>query len=119
MEVSAVGIPAYAGADILAVRHAQLVQEDLLAPFKNPPVVNLEPIPTTLVRWTVADIDETLKKAGWFEVAEGAGVWRAPDEADDPAGRKYTTANAALEAVRLKAAEPPKAKSASRKKSEE
>ena len=45
MEVSAVGIPAYDGAGILAVRHAQLVQEDLLAPFQNPPVVNLEPIP--------------------------------------------------------------------------
>ena len=47
----------------------------------------------------MADIDETLRKAGWFEVAQGAGVWRAPDEADDPSGRKYTTANAALEAV--------------------
>ena len=35
--------------------------------------------PATLVRWTVADIDETLRKAGWLEVGKGAGVWRAPD----------------------------------------
>ena len=48
------------------------------------------------MRWTVADIDETLKKAGWFEVAPGAGMWRAPD-AKGASGRKYTTANAALE----------------------
>ena len=68
------------------------------------------------MRWTVADIDETLRKAGWFEVGEGAGVWRAPAEADDPAGRKYTTADAALEAVRRKATEPPKSKG--RKKSD-
>ena len=38
--------------------------------------------PSTLVRWTVADIDETLKKAGWFEVGTGAGMWRAPDAAE-------------------------------------
>ena len=66
----------------------------------------------------MADIDETLKKAGWFEVAPGAGMWRAPDAAGASA-RKYTTANAALEQVRRKAAEPPKAKNASRKKTEE
>ena len=45
VEVSVVGHPAYDGAGILAVRRAQLIQEDLLAPFLNPPVVNLEPIP--------------------------------------------------------------------------
>lgn len=45
VEVSVVGHPAYEGAGILAVRRAQLVQEDLLAPFRNPPAVNLEPIP--------------------------------------------------------------------------
>ena len=45
VEVSVVGHPAYDGAGILAVRRAQLVQEDLMAPFLNPPVVNLEPIP--------------------------------------------------------------------------
>ena len=33
-------------------------------------------------------------------------MWRAPD-AEGASGRKYTTANAALEAVRRKAAEPP------------
>ena len=33
------------GAGILAVRRAQLIQEDLLAAFDNRPVVNLEPIP--------------------------------------------------------------------------
>ena len=71
------------------------------------------------MRWTWLTSTKHSAKAGWLEVAEGAGVWRSPDEADDPAGRKYTTANAALEAVRLKAAEPPKPKSASRKKSEE
>ena len=54
----------------------------------------------------MADIDETLRKAGWLEVGKGAGVWRAPGAG--ASGRKYTTANAALEAVRRKAAEPPK-----------
>ena len=33
-------------------------------------------------------------------------MWRAPD-AKGASGRKYTTANAALEQVRRKAAEPP------------
>ena len=45
VEVSVVGHPAYDGAGILAVRHAQQVREDFMAPFLNPPVVNLEPIP--------------------------------------------------------------------------
>ena len=54
----------------------------------------------------MADIDETLRNAGWFEVAPGAGVWRAPDDADNPSGRKYTTADAALRAVEALAATP-------------
>ena len=44
MEVSVVGMPAYEGAGIVAVRNAQSL-DDLLAPFRNPPMVNLEPIP--------------------------------------------------------------------------
>ena len=43
MEVSLVGMPAYEGAGIVAVRNAQDL-DDLLAPFRNPPAVNLEPI---------------------------------------------------------------------------
>jgi Escherichia/Staphylococcus phage prohead protease len=44
IEVSVVGMPAYEGAGIMAVRNAQDL-DDLLAPFRNPPVVNLDPIP--------------------------------------------------------------------------
>ena len=44
MEVSVVGMPAYEGAGIVAVRNAENLA-DLLAPFRNPPAVNLEPIP--------------------------------------------------------------------------
>lgn len=43
-EVSAVALAAYAGAAVLAVRNAQSVDE-LLAPFQNPPAVNLAPLP--------------------------------------------------------------------------
>ena len=43
MEVSLVGVPAYASARVLAVRHANL--DELLAPFANRPVVDLSPIP--------------------------------------------------------------------------
>lgn len=48
-EVSAVGLPAYEGAGLLAVRNAQNLDE-MLAPFRNPPVVNLEPVPPLLYR---------------------------------------------------------------------
>ena len=70
----------------------------------------------------MADIDETLRKAGWLEVGKGAGVWRAPGSG--ASGHKYTTANAALEAVRLKAKEPepapkPASKARTRKKADE
>lgn len=44
MEVSLVGVPAYAGARILAVRSAES-SDALLAPFLNRPDVNLSPIP--------------------------------------------------------------------------
>ena len=60
----------------------------------------------------MADIDETLRKTGWLEIGEGAGVWRSPDEKDDPAGRRYTTADAALEQVRIQAAKPKRAPAA-------
>jgi HK97 family phage prohead protease len=43
VEVSAVAIPAYQGAGILAVRNAQNM-DDLLAPFRNRPDVNLAPV---------------------------------------------------------------------------
>jgi HK97 family phage prohead protease len=43
VEVSTVGLPAYEGAALLAVRSAQRLS-DLLAPFANPPDVNLDPI---------------------------------------------------------------------------
>lgn len=67
----------------------------------------------------MADIDETLRKTGWVEVGKGAGLWRAPD-AKGASARKYTTANAALEQVRRKAAEPPKESKKSRpRKAEE
>jgi uncharacterized protein len=44
VEVSMVALPAYAGAAMLAVRNAQNL-DDLLAPFRNRPEVNLEPLP--------------------------------------------------------------------------
>lgn len=44
MEVSLVGLPAYASARVLAVRGAEELAE-LLAPFTNRPVVDLAPIP--------------------------------------------------------------------------
>jgi Escherichia/Staphylococcus phage prohead protease len=44
VEVSTVGVPAYEGAAVLSVRSAQNLDE-LLAPFRNPPVVDLSPIP--------------------------------------------------------------------------
>lgn len=44
VEVSMVGIPAYEGAAMLAVRSAETLS-DLLAPFTNRPAVNLAPIP--------------------------------------------------------------------------
>jgi HK97 family phage prohead protease len=43
IEVSVVGMPAYESAGIVAVRGASL--EDMLVPFRNPPAVNLDPIP--------------------------------------------------------------------------
>jgi Escherichia/Staphylococcus phage prohead protease len=43
-EVSMVGLPAYEGAGVLAVRNAQSLDQ-LLAPFLNRPEVNLDPIP--------------------------------------------------------------------------
>lgn len=44
VEVSAVGVPAYEGAGILAVREAQDL-DAMLAPFRARPDVNLAPIP--------------------------------------------------------------------------
>lgn len=44
VEVSTVGIPAYEGAALLAVRDAQDL-DALLAPFRMRPAVNLDPIP--------------------------------------------------------------------------
>ena len=44
VEVSMVGIPAYEGAAVMAVRNAQSLDE-LLAPFANRPAVDLSPIP--------------------------------------------------------------------------
>ena len=49
VEVSTVGVPAYEGAAVLAVRSAQNLDE-LLAPFRNPPVVDLSPIPPLVFR---------------------------------------------------------------------
>ena len=43
-EVSLVLIGAYDGSRVLAVRNAQSL-DDLLAPFRNPPVVDLSPVP--------------------------------------------------------------------------
>lgn len=45
LEVSAVGMPAYESAALMAVRNARPVVEDLMTPFRNRPDVNLEPIP--------------------------------------------------------------------------
>lgn len=42
-EVSVTALPAYQGAGLLAVREA-VPLDDLLAPFRNPPAVNLAPI---------------------------------------------------------------------------
>ena len=44
MEVSVVGMPAYKGAGIIAATRSAESLDDILAPFRNPPVVNLEPI---------------------------------------------------------------------------
>jgi uncharacterized protein len=44
VEVSAIGVPAYEGAGLLAVRSAQDLDE-ILAPFRARPDVNLAPIP--------------------------------------------------------------------------
>jgi HK97 family phage prohead protease len=44
-EVSLVVVGAYDGARVLAVRSAQSL-DDLLAPFRNPPAVDLSPYPT-------------------------------------------------------------------------
>ena len=49
VEVSTVGIPAYEGAGMLAVRNAQDL-DALLAPFQNRPVVDLSPIPPMVYR---------------------------------------------------------------------
>jgi HK97 family phage prohead protease len=43
-EVSLVAVGAYGGARVLEVRSAQSL-DDLLAPFRNPPVVDLSPLP--------------------------------------------------------------------------
>lgn len=43
VEVSLVGVPAYEGAGLISVRNAQSLDE-LLAPFLNRPVVNLDPV---------------------------------------------------------------------------
>ena len=44
VEVSLVGVPAYEGAALMAVRSAQSL-DALLAPFANRPSVDLTPIP--------------------------------------------------------------------------
>ena len=44
IEVSVVGMPAYEGAGLISVRSVQDL-ENLLAPFRNPPTVDLTPIP--------------------------------------------------------------------------
>jgi HK97 family phage prohead protease len=49
VEVSLVGLPAYEGAQMLAVRSAQNL-DDLLAPFRCRPDVNLDPIPPVVYR---------------------------------------------------------------------
>jgi HK97 family phage prohead protease len=48
VEVSLVTVGAYAGGVVTAVRSAAPAREQLLAPFLNPPTVNLAPIPR---RW--------------------------------------------------------------------
>jgi hypothetical protein len=63
----------------------------------------------------MAGIEDTLRKAGWTEVGKGAGLWHAPGEKGAGA-RKWRTGNAALEAVRRKAAEPPPEKKEPSKK---
>jgi HK97 family phage prohead protease len=47
VEVSSVGLAAYEGAAMLAVRNAQSL-DDILAPFLNRPDVNLDPLPAIL-----------------------------------------------------------------------
>jgi HK97 family phage prohead protease len=49
VEVSLVAVPAYEGAGLLAVRNAQSL-DDLLAPFRARPDVNLDPIPPLAYR---------------------------------------------------------------------
>jgi Escherichia/Staphylococcus phage prohead protease len=49
VEVSAVGVPAYEGAGLLAVRNAQDL-DALLAPFRARPDVNLSPLPPLAYR---------------------------------------------------------------------
>ena len=49
VEVSTVGIPAYEGSGMLAVRNAQDM-DALLAPFLNRPAVDLSPLPPMLYR---------------------------------------------------------------------
>lgn len=49
IEASLLGLPAYEGAAMLAVRSAQNL-DDLLAPFRARPDVNLEPIPPLMYR---------------------------------------------------------------------
>ena len=49
VEVSATALAAYAGAGLLSVRNAQTTDQ-LLAPFQNPPAVNLQPIPPLVYR---------------------------------------------------------------------
>jgi HK97 family phage prohead protease len=49
VEVSVVALPAYEGSGMLSVRAAQPIA-DLLAPFGDPPAVNLEPIAPLVYR---------------------------------------------------------------------
>jgi uncharacterized protein len=51
VEVSLVGLPAYEGAAMLAVRSAESL-DALLAPFRARPAVNLDPIPPLVYRRT-------------------------------------------------------------------
>jgi uncharacterized protein len=49
VEVSVVAVPAYQGATVLAIRNAQNLDE-MLAPFRSRPIVNLDPVPAVVYR---------------------------------------------------------------------
>jgi hypothetical protein len=59
--------------------------------------------------------EEELVKAGWVRLGTHSIYWKAPDDLG-PSGRKWTLSPAHAELLKRKAAEPPKAKPAQRKK---